>query len=98
MNLNVIFLQETHSQDNTIKSWVYTWKGEVFFSHNNSNAQCVCILIQNLQYILLDKTIDSNGRYLVLRISIENSVYVICNIHGHEKDKVEYLEEILSIV
>ena len=32
------------------------------------------------------------------RISIENLVYVICNIYGHNEGKVEYFEEILSIV
>ena len=32
------------------------------------------------------------------RISTENSVHVTCNIHCHNKDKVEYFEEILSIV
>ena len=31
MNLNIIFLQETHSQDNTIKSWIDNWK--VKYSH-----------------------------------------------------------------
>ena len=37
MNPNIIFLQETHVQDNTIKSWVNNWKGEIF-SHDNGNA------------------------------------------------------------
>ena len=96
MNLNIIFLQETHLQDNTLKSQVNYWKGKIVFTHGNTKG--VCILIQNLEYTLLDKTIDSNGRYTVLRISIENSVYVICNIYGHNQDKVEYFEEILSIV
>ena len=34
----------------------------------------------------------------MLRISIENSVYITCNIYGHNEDKVEYFEEILSVV
>ena len=55
-------------------------------------------LIQNIEYTLLDKTRDSNGWCIVLRISIENSVYVIFNIYGHNKDKVEYFKKILSIV
>ena len=50
-------------------------------------------LMQNLEYMLLDKTINSNGRYTVLGISIENLVYLICNIYGHNEDKVEYMRK-----
>ena len=48
--------------------------------------------------MFLDKSIHSNGRYIVLRIRKENLVYVICNIYGHNEDKVEYFEENWSIV
>ena len=41
MNPNIIFLQATHSQGNTIKSWVDNCKGEIF-SNSNGNAQGVC--------------------------------------------------------
>ena len=94
MNLNIILLQETHSQDNTIKYMGRQLECEFSSSHGNGNARGVCILIQNLEYTLLDKTIDSNGRYNVLTISLENLVYVVCNIYGHNNDKVEYLKDI----
>ena len=48
--------------------------------------------------MLLDKTLDSNGRCIVLRISIEHLMYVICNFYGHNEDKVECFKKILSIV
>ena len=44
---DVIFLQETHSKEDSEKQWANEWGGKAFFSHGSPNSRVVAILISN---------------------------------------------------
>ena len=92
--LNVIsFIQETHSTPQTEKKWKDGWNGHFYFAHGSSNAKGVAILIpKNINYDIEDKITDTEGRFLILKIKIENKVYILCNLYAPTQDlKTEQL-------
>lgn len=42
--MDVVFLQETHSDDKNAVEWLKEWNGLSFLSHNTSLSGGVCIL------------------------------------------------------
>lgn len=44
---DIIFLQETHSKEETEKQWMNEWVGKMFCSHSSPNSCGVAMLIRN---------------------------------------------------
>jgi exonuclease III len=90
---SISLLQETHSTIKTEKIWKDDWKGNIYFSHGSSNSKGVAILIpHNIQYDIEDKITDEDGRILILKIKLNNTAYIICNIYAPTLDhKVEQI-------
>ena len=42
-NIGIIFLQETHSSEDTFNNWRNDFKGEVFFSHGSTSSCSVMV-------------------------------------------------------
>ena len=64
---DVIFLQETHSQERTEKIWCHEWGGVIKFSHGQSDARGVCILFKaSLDYHIKSTWCDIEGRVLYI--------------------------------
>ncbi len=80
--LNCIsFLQETHctKKDNKTDSW----KGKIYFNHGTSQSAGVAIIFpQNVDFECCEKNPDINGRFLLTKIKIDNTTYVLCNIYA----------------
>ena len=67
--------------------WKSEWKGEIMLSHGSSNSKEVCILLPpNLDYTINDKTIDDQGRLLILNITINSNKYILCNVYAPTRD------------
>ena len=43
---DIILLQETHSCPTTENRWQLEWGGSILFSHGDTNARGVCILVK----------------------------------------------------
>ena len=96
---DVLFLQETHCLLKR-KSW-YTdsWKGDWFHSCGESNARGTSVVISStLDYTLVAKHLDENGRYMVLDIEHNHKRYLLGNFYGPNVDCTEYLEELLDLL
>ena len=89
----VIFLQETHS---TKKDEMLC--GNIIFSHSSSNKKGVLIAFRyGLEYKLLSPEIgDDDGRYIILRIKIQGSPYILLNYDdpNDKSDQVQVLRQI----
>ena len=86
---DVIFLQETHSKVESEKQRMNEWGGKIFYSHGSQNSCGVAVLIRNGFNCTVKKTIiDPSGRFIVLKVDIEDKVYVLVNIYAPNKDKV----------
>ena len=83
-----MFLKEPHSKKETEVQWENEWGGEILFSHGSPNSCGRAILIRNnTNYSVLSTTRDPLGRFIILKIQIDDKVYVLVNIYAPNKDK-----------
>ena len=91
----ILLLQETHSFLTDEQKWSKEWKGKIIFSHREYNARGAAILIpEHLinDFIIINSTIDQNGRYIFLQCKIFNSEIILVNLYCPTKDKVSAQE------
>ena len=70
-NHGIIFLQETHSLENTFNNWQNEFKGEVLFSHGSTSSCSVMIGYLGSKKFQLNKiNKDDHGRILIVDANI----------------------------
>ena len=68
--------------------WKNEWGGEILFLHGRPNSCGTVILIRNnTNYSVLSTTRYPLGRFIILKIQIDDKVYVLVNIYAPNKDK-----------
>ena len=83
----IALLQETHSIPSCESKWKKEWGNQIIFSHGTSNSTGVAILFPtSLDYSILDKIIDNKGRLIVIKLKVDNNIYIIANIYAPTKD------------
>ncbi len=86
-NVDLIFLQETHSPEAGECKWKKEWGFEIIFSHGSSNARGVAVLIKrDLDIVIQQELLNSNGRSIILKALIKDKRYILANIYGPNKD------------
>lgn len=100
--LQVLFLQETHFSpgiSNFVKMEFNDW--DVFNSYGTSASRgCSIFISKTLRYDLIECVTDMNGRYLLLDISLDNSIYCLINVYANN-DKCTrntFFENLNSII
>ena len=80
--------------------WKLQWHGNIIFSHSSSNKKGVLTAFRyGLEYKLLSpEIVDDDGRYIILRIEIQGSPYILFNYYGrnNESNQVKVLRQIFS--
>jgi len=81
--LDVLFLQETHSDKTNADEWAKEFKGLSFFSHKSSISGGVAILFANS---FTPSTIETeevvNGRLLKIRAHVENHIFIFICVYA----------------
>ena len=87
----VLFLQETHSFENSEESWKQdSYSRNIYFSHGTSVSRGVCIILpKNADVQILEKISDLNGRLLLLHAIINSMELILVNIYAPTKDKIK---------
>ena len=86
---DVIFFQETHSQEGSEIQWKNEWGAKIFYSHGSRNSCGVMVLIRNKFNCTVKKTVsDPSGRFIILKVVIEDKVYVLINIYAPNRDNL----------
>ena len=68
--------------------WKNEWGGEIYTFHGSPNSCGTVILIRNnTNYSVLSTTRDPQGRFIILKIQIDDKVYVLVNIYAPNKHK-----------
>ena len=99
----IIFLQETHSINKSEGLWTKQFgcrKGSIIFSHSKSDTRGVLIAFcKGLKYKIIEKHIDSDGRYVVLNTSIDNNPIILANYYApcKEPDQLKILDKLNHI-
>ncbi len=79
----MVLLQETHSTIQDEKQWSMSWPGKVIYSHGSTHSRGVAILIRDdVNYTKEECLRDPLGRYIVVRLKIEEKTYVFVNVYA----------------
>ena len=88
MSNDICLLQETHSTPLTQQLWTREWGGSAFISHGCRSSRGVAILMKrDLIFKMEQIVIDIEGRYIILKLKIENSEIVVGNLYAPTQDK-----------
>ena len=82
-NANIIFLQETHSCENDNKFWKAQWGDQAHFCHASNHSAGVAILFNKFSGDILETIKSDLGRWIISVIKIDNSLFILCNVYGH---------------
>ena len=81
MGKTVLFY--TQSDSTTEFSWQNQWRGEMYFSHGSSNSKgCITLIGENVDINIQNNTLDRNGRYIITKCTIQDSVFYLINVYG----------------
>ena len=90
----ILCLQETHSDSETIHLWANEWGGKLFCAHGNTNAWGVmCLINPKFPYKVVEVHADSDGRSVSIRLNIEDEVICLTNIYAPNRDSPTFFEE-----
>ena len=82
-NIGIIFLQETHSSEDTFNNWRNDFKGDVFFSHGSKTSCGVMIGYLGSKKFQLNKiNKDDHGRILIVDANIDDQNFVLYNFYN----------------
>ena len=91
----VIFLQETHGDDNSILEWEKEWRGKTCFNNADSKSRGVAILVrEGTQIEICNIHNDTSGRFIIADLKTEEKSVSVCNIYGPNTDKPEFFREV----
>ena len=84
---DVVFLQETHSTQGNEVSWQREWGATLICPHGANNARGVAILIRNnFDCVIKESVIDTNGRFIILKVLLSGEPTLLVNIYGPNRD------------
>ena len=98
-NLDIIFLQETHSTNVTAKLWQTEWGSKWILSSHRSNSRGVAILFRtNLKIKIIKQYCDHEGCYVVVMIESldDGQQYTLCNLYLPNEDKPKFFKRVFK--
>lgn len=88
-------MQETHSISNDCQYWSNEWGGKLYFSHGTNKSKGVAILFKPSLYTLVKNNVeDTEGRYVILHLLVNNQDLILINVYGPNIDSRETFIEI----
>ena len=99
--LDIVFLQETHSDPHNEVDWGLWWRGQYVLSHGTNRSAGVAVLFApGLDVDIISSTEIVTGRALLVRASIEGITFVFINIYApnqgvHRTDIFHKLRDVL---
>lgn len=82
-NVDIIYLQETHSTIDTEVFWKYQIKGTAYFSHGTNNSRGVIICFkEGLEHTIHDTIIDKEGRYIIMKVEMLGKMFLLTNVYA----------------
>ena len=82
--LDVLFLQETHSDSDNEAEWMMWWEGELFLSHGTNTTAGVAVLFdRRLALCNTHVTELEQGRILLISSRIRSTEFLFVNVYAH---------------
>ena len=81
--LSIIFLQETHSDQDSCIQWEKECGYTAIFSHATTHSSGVCIFFNNnLDFSVKKCYVDPQGRFIVIDILSNETYYTLINVYA----------------
>lgn len=94
LKIDIALLQETHSTIHDEKFWTAEWGGKIFFSHGESNARGVAILIKkNIGASFGPIYVDHDGRVVSVAISVDGIDFSCTSVYSPNIDNEKFFAE-----
>lgn len=85
-NIDVAFLQETHSDEDNMIEWRMRWENQLFFSHGTNFSTGVAILISSRLKVNVTRSIEiEQGRVIMIQAEIERQHFLFLNVYASNK-------------
>ena len=95
--IDIAFVQETHSKKAKEKLWKAEYRGHIIFDHGESNARGVAIMISKRLSIKVKHCICSKqGRYIIMEVDICGTPFVLVNIYAPNEDSPQFFQQIFE--
>ena len=86
----IVLIQETYSSEKDEEQWTSDWGNDIIFAHGTNHSRGVAILLDaKYDYVINEVQRDLNGRYIILKVTIGNAIFVIVNIYAPTKDDTQ---------
>ena len=101
-SLDIIFLQETHSDTGNEVDWGLWWRGQYFLSHGTNNSKGIAILFSpGVTVNVISHTEIVTGRVQMVRAEIGEVVFCFINVYASNQvlerlDIFKKLKEVLQ--
>ena len=97
--LDVILIQEVHSNSHLAKMWATEWGNKSYFSSGTTNSRGTAILIRpNSGIVVNNSYTDHDGRYVICNIEMHEIKYAICNIYAPNIDDPSFFSRTFKTV
>ena len=81
--LDVLFLQETHSDEDDEVQWKMWWEGSLFLSHGSNVSAGVAVLFSpGLSLCLTSSKEVCKGRMLITHCKVHQQEYIFVNVYA----------------
>ena len=92
---NIILLQETHLKPSDVLMCDRQWGNKGVYNHGSTNSRGVAIftnprISMNIQLVYK----DSEGRVIIVEVTIEGKTFIIINVYGPNKDETEFYKKL----
>ena len=100
----IVFLQETHTDENNEADWTEDWGHKnIIFSHGSSRSRGVAVILpESYNYTINSKEIDSEGRYIALNLTVDETQFFLINSYAPTADlpeqQLQWLQKIQKIL
>ena len=94
---DIVLLQETHSKKGDTKMWRSLWGSNLINAHGTSASAGVAILLnKRLNYELGKISIDPEGRYIIMDITINDKTLTIINVYAPNSDTPQFFIDLFN--
>ena len=96
---DIIVLQETHSCKGTEQIWEAEWGNKILFSHGETNARGVCVLIKSGTKIEVNNVYcDTDGHLVIFDVEENGRVYTCVGLYAPNKDTPSFFTKIHQLL
>lgn len=99
LKADILFLQETHTIKDTEYKLKPGWISQVYHAPFTTRARGVAILFRNtIPFLLKSKSIDPNGRFILISGHINSFPITLLNIYGPNSDDPTFFRNVFDLL